>query len=126
MRGPIDYKESKSYIPATAAIQPDTRAEAVAKSIKISKDSKLESAGYIENKTSFVAVMNSKGFFGYNKGTDVIFSVTTRNQEGTGSGYAARGFNDVNKLDTAAATRIAAQKPMDRPMPKPLSPVNTP
>lgn len=110
MRGPIDYKESKSFIPATAAIQPDTRAEAVAKSIKVSKDNKLESAGYIENRTSFVAVMNSKGFFGYNKGTDVIFSVTTRNQEGTGSGYAARGFNDVNKLDTAAATRIAAQK----------------
>jgi predicted Zn-dependent protease len=54
--------------------------------------------------------MNSKGLFAYNKGTDVIFTITTRNEEGTGSGYAARGFNDVNKLDTYAATKISTQK----------------
>ncbi len=110
MRGPIEYKESKTFVPATAAIVPDTRAEAVAKSIKVSKDNKLECAGYIENNTSFTAVMNSKGFFGYNKSTNVIFSITARNQEGTGSGYAAKGFNDVSKLDTTAATKVAAQK----------------
>ncbi|MEO6916299.1 MAG: metallopeptidase TldD-related protein, partial [Chitinophagaceae bacterium] len=46
----------------------------------------------------------------YNKISDVIFSITTRNAEGTGSGYAARGFNDVKKLDTASATKIAATK----------------
>lgn len=58
----------------------------------------------------FVAVANSKGLFAYNNSTDVIFSITTRNAEGTGSGYAARGYNDVTKLDTAAATRIACSK----------------
>ena len=110
MRGAIDYKEAKTFVASTAAITPDTRAEAVLKSIKVTKENKLEAAGFIENKTTFSAVMNSKGFFGFNKGTDVIFSVTTRNQEGTGSGYAARGYNDVNKLDTAGATKIAAQK----------------
>ncbi len=108
--GPSNFKESVTYSPATAAITPDTRADAVAKSINVSKEAKLEAAGYIENTTSFNAVINSKGLFAYNKDTDVIFTITTRNEAGTGSGYAAKGFNDVSKLDTYAATKIAASK----------------
>ena len=108
--GPQSFKESKSFVPATAAITPDDRADAVGKSINVSKDAKLEAAGFIENETSFSAIQNSKGLFAYDTGTDVTFSVTTRNAEGTGSGYAARGFNDIKKLDTLSATKIAAQK----------------
>jgi predicted Zn-dependent protease len=108
--GPQTYQESVTYVPATAAITPDTRAEAVAKSIQVSKEEKLEAAGFLENSTTFDAIMNSKGLFAYNTDTDVIFSITTRNQAGTGSGYAARGFNDITKLDTYTATKIAASK----------------
>lgn len=108
--GPSDFKESITYVPQTAAITPDTRAEAVAKSIQVAKEAKLEAAGFLENTTSFSAIMNSKGLFAYNTGTDVIFTITTRNQAGTGSGYAAHGFNDVSKLDTYTATKIAASK----------------
>jgi predicted Zn-dependent protease len=108
--GPQTFKQSKGFIPGTAAITPDIRAAAVAKSIAVSKEAKLEAAGFIENATSFNSVLNSKGLFAYNTNTDITFSITTRNQEGTGSGYAARGFNDVKKLDTFAATKIAAQK----------------
>ncbi len=108
--GPQTFAESITYVPATAAITPDTRAEAVGKSIQVSREAKLEAAGYLENTTGFEAVMNSKGLFAYNKSTDVIFSITTRNAEGTGSGYAARGYNDVSKLDTFTATKIAAVK----------------
>ena len=108
--GPQTFAESITYVPATAAITPDTRAEAVGKSIQVSKDAKLQAAGYLENTTGFEAIMNSKGLFAYNKSTDVIFSITTRNEEGTGSGYAARGYNDVSKLDTFTATKIATTK----------------
>ena len=108
--GPQTYAEAITYVPASAAITPDTRAEAVAKSIRVSKDANLEAAGYLENTTSFTALMNSKGLSAYNKNTDVVFTITTRNEEGTGSGYAARGFNDVSKLDTYTATKIAAAK----------------
>ncbi len=110
LMGPANFKEAITYVPATAAMTPESRAEAVGKSIKVAKDAKLEAAGFIENTTGFSAFMNSKGLFGYNKSTDVIFSITTRNQEGTGSGYAARGFNDVTKLDTLSATKVAASK----------------
>jgi len=110
MQVPQEFPEGVGYIPATAAITPDTRAEAVAKSIQVCKDAKLQAAGFLENTTGFSSVMNSKGLFAYNKDTDVIFSVTTRNAEGTASGYAARGFNDISKLDTLTATKIAATK----------------
>jgi predicted Zn-dependent protease len=108
--GPQVYKDSITYVPATAAITPDTRAEAVAKSIQVSKEAKLEAAGFLENSTTFDALMNSKGLFAYDTNTDIIFTVTTRNQAGTGSGYAARGYNDVSRLDTYTATKIAASK----------------
>jgi len=110
LQGPQEFPEGVGYIQATAAITPDTRAEAVAKSIQVCKAANLQAAGFLENTTGFNAIMNSKGLFAYNKDTDVIFSVTTRNAEGTASGYAARGFNDISKLDTLTATKIAATK----------------
>ena len=39
--GPQEFPEPITYVPATAAITPDTRAEAVAKSIQVTKDAKL-------------------------------------------------------------------------------------
>ncbi|MFB6457397.1 TldD/PmbA family protein [Chitinophaga sp. Hz27] len=110
LRGPATFKESAGYVEATAKMTPDDRAEAVAKSINAAKDAQLEAAGFIENTTSFNAILNSKGLFAYDKDTDVIFTITTRNSAGTGSGFAGRGFNDVTKLDTLTATKIAAQK----------------
>jgi len=108
--GPQTFADSITYVQSTADITPDTRAEAVGKSIQVSRDAKLQAAGYLENTTSFESIANSKGLFAYNKGTDVIFTITTRNEEGTGSGYAARGFNDVTKLDTYTATKVATTK----------------
>jgi predicted Zn-dependent protease len=108
--GPQTFKESINYHAATAAMDPDKRAEAVAKSLKVAKDAGLEAAGFLENSTGFNATLNSKGLFGYNKDTEVSFSITVRNREGTGSGYASKRFNDVTKLDTLAMTKIASSK----------------
>ena len=110
MLGPQTFAESITYNENTAAMTPDTRADMVAKSLSVTKEAKLTAAGFLENSTGFNAVMNSKGLFAYNKSTDVTFSVTTRNEAGTASGYAARGFTDVSKLDTFSATKIAAGK----------------
>jgi len=108
--GPQTFAESITYNATTAAITPETRAEMVAKSLEVTKAANLTAAGFLENSTNFNAVMNSKGLFAYNKASDVTFSVTTRNQAGTASGYAARGFTDVSKLDTFSATKYAANK----------------
>jgi predicted Zn-dependent protease len=110
MLGPHDFPDSITYNANTAGMTPDSRAELVAKSLSVTKEAKLTAAGFLENSTSFNAMMNSKGLFAYNKGNDVTFSVTTRNEAGTASGYAAKGFTDVKKLDTFTATKVAAGK----------------
>jgi predicted Zn-dependent protease len=110
MLGPGEFKESPTYNANTAAMTPESRADMVGKSIGITKEAKLNAAGFLENSSGFNAMMNSKGLFAYNKSSDVTFSITTRNEAGTASGYAARGFTDVSKLDTASATRVAAMK----------------
>lgn len=107
---PQKYSESPAYIKATADVNPERRADDVFKSLTVAREGKLEAAGYLKNTTTFDAMMNSKGLFAYNRDTDVSFSVTLRNQEGTGSGYAEVSFNDVNKLDTLALTKKAAMK----------------
>lgn len=110
MLGQSEFKEAITYNANTANMTPDSRAEMVGKSLAVAKEAKLNAAGFLDNSTNFSAVMNSKGLFAYNKSTDVNFTITLRNDAGTASGYAARGFTDASKLDTASATRVAAMK----------------
>ena len=108
--GPQAFKESATYVESTAAITPKERADAVAESLKISKDNKLTAAGFLENSTGFAAMMNSKGLFAYNTATNVNFNVTLRTEDGKGSGYATKAFNDFSQLDVKSATKVAADK----------------
>jgi predicted Zn-dependent protease len=108
--GPQTYTESKTFIPATAAINPKTRADAVAQSLQIVKSSNLTAAGFYENTAGYSAMMNSKGLFAYNTATNVNFNVTVRTPDGKGSGYASKGYNDISQMDVAAVTKFAAQK----------------
>ncbi len=108
--GAQTFQESKTYNENTAAMTPDTRAEMVGKSLGVAKAANLDAAGFLENATRFNSVMNSKGLFAYNKSTNVSFSVTIRNKEGTGSGYVEQDFNDLSKMDVLALSKIAASK----------------
>jgi predicted Zn-dependent protease len=64
----------------------------------------------MEDTTTMNAMLNSKGLFAYNTSTGVNFSITMRTEDGKGSGYATRGYNDFTKLDTKKASQIAADK----------------
>ncbi|WP_410221245.1 TldD/PmbA family protein [Pedobacter sp.] len=108
--GPQNFAESLTYNANTAAMNPDTRADMVAKSLGVSKAAGLDAAGFLENSTRFSSIMNSKGLFAYNKSTNVSFSVTIRNKQGTGSGYVEQDFNNLDKMDTLALSKIAATK----------------
>ena len=109
--GPQNYEPpSKTYVPATADITSKLRADMVRQSLQVSKDNKLAAAGYLENSYTFYALMNSHGLWAYTTNTQVNFSVTLRTEDGTGSGYAAKGYNDVSKLDVLAASKTAAWK----------------
>jgi predicted Zn-dependent protease len=109
--GPQQYgPPSKTFVPETAAITPKQRTDMVAQSLQVAKDNKLTAAGYLQNSAGFGAMMNSHGLFAYNSSTDISFSVTLRTEDGSGSGYSTKDYNDVSKLDTLAFTKIAAQK----------------
>jgi predicted Zn-dependent protease len=108
--GQQQYLKTNGYFESTANANPENRAEAVAKSLKLTGDQKLNGAGFLEDMKGYRAMMNSKGAFAYYPSTNVNFSLTVRTEDGTGSGYVARGYSDLKKLDTAAATNIAIQK----------------
>lgn len=108
--GPQKYAKSNAYFKSTADFSPQQRAEAAAASILPAWERKLKAAGYLQHNAGFQAMLNSKGLFAYHPSTDVEFSVTVRNEAGTGSGYASRGYNDISKLNTAQASKIAMDK----------------
>jgi predicted Zn-dependent protease len=120
--GPQKYADSIMYNQATAAITPKQRADAVAQSLQVSKDSKLVAAGFWEDFRGYTAMANSKGLFAYSTNSNVNFNVTVRTEDGLGSGYATRGYNDVTKLDTKKVTQIAADKGLKSATAKAIEP----
>jgi len=116
------YQESKTFIEATANITPDYRAQAAANSINPAAAKDVTAAGYLTDNRGFSALMNSKGLFAYGKSTSVDFTVTMRTNDGTGSGWVTRNFNDVKKLDTAEASKVAIDKALQSRNAKAIEP----
>ena len=108
--GPQQYGESKTFVQATSDMLPKDRTDAVSESLKISKEYKQIAAGFLENGSGFAAMMNSHGLFAYCTETNVAFNVTVRTEDGKGSGYASKGYNDFKQLDVKKATETAAKK----------------
>ncbi len=120
--GQQKYGESKTFSEATAKITPDYRAQAAATSIDAASSKKVTAAGYLEDQYGFSAIINTKGLFAYNRGTSVDFTVTMRTSDGTGSGWVTRDFNDVSKLNTAEASRVAIEKAIQSQNAKAIEP----
>lgn len=108
--GPQEYKDTPTWSEATANVTPEQRASAAASSIVPSKKEGLIAAGFLDDSESFIAIMNNKGLFAYNVRTECNFTATIRTADGTGSGWVSRDFNDIGKLDTAAASAVAIKK----------------
>ena len=110
MLGAAEYSTVDAWKDSTAALTPAKRAEMADASITPSKENDLVAAGYLNDTRGFSAIANHKGMFAYHKSTNVNFTVTIRTEDGRGSGWVTRDFNDVDKLDTGAASAIAIQK----------------
>ncbi|AWH72942.1 peptidase C69 [Dokdonia sp. Dokd-P16] len=108
--GPQTYEESKTYVEATANMTPEYRAQVAESSIQPAKANDVTAAGFLDGGAGFSAMMNSNGLFAYNKSTNVEFTVTMRSNDGTGSGWVTRDFNDVSKFDAAEASKVAIDK----------------
>jgi len=108
--GAQTYDEAVSFIEATAKITPEFRAEVANKSITPAAAKDVTAAGFLNDSSGFNAILNSNGLFAYNKATSMDFTVTMRTNDGTGSGWVTRDFNDVSKFDAAEASNVAIDK----------------
>ncbi|MEP6263088.1 MAG: TldD/PmbA family protein [Gillisia sp.] len=108
--GPQTYDESPGFIEATANITPEYRAQVAASSINPAEAKDVTSAGFLNDSAGFRAILNSNGLFAYNKATNVEFTVTMRTNDGTGSGWVTRDYNDISKFDAAEASKVAIDK----------------
>ncbi len=108
--GPHEFAESKTFSENTSRVDPDYRAAVAASSIEPAKMKDVTAAGFFENSDGFQAMMNSNGLFAYNRATNMDFTVTMRTNDGSGSGWSTRDFNDVSLFNPEEASQIAIDK----------------
>lgn len=107
---PQTYDESITFSEATANITPEYRANVANSSIEPAAAKDVTAAGFFDDSSRFSAMLNSKGLFAYNKSTDSNFTVTMRSNDGTGSGWVSRDYNDISKFNPGEASKIAIDK----------------
>jgi predicted Zn-dependent protease len=107
---PQEYSPVKAYFDDVAAATPEWRATSAEKALTLSKEKDVVSAGFVETLAAFQAVANSKGVFGYDRFTAADYNLTSRTPDGTGSGWAAKSFNELKLLNPEALASAAIEK----------------
>ncbi len=111
--GPQEYQKVEAWFKSTAAVTPEDRAAAAEASIVPSRKNKLVASGFLNDAEAFIAMMNSSGMFAYHTSSSINFTATIRSEDGTGSGWVSRDFNDAKKMDTREASAVAIKKAME-------------
>ncbi|NHZ62477.1 TldD/PmbA family protein [Massilia genomosp. 1] len=104
------FKASETFSRASAAIDPEFRAQTAAYSIEASRKNKLVCAGFFTDSHLFQTVANSNGVFGHQEETSVDFTCTVRTEDGRGSGWVKRSATDVARFDAREASDVAIEK----------------
>jgi predicted Zn-dependent protease len=120
--GKQEFRASSEYSAATAAIDPDFRAQVASHSILSAREKKLVTAGFFIDTTGFEAIANSNGVFGHRTFTDLNFTCTARTEDGRGSGWVTRSANDVARFDAKEASAVAIDKALASVEAKALEP----
>lgn len=108
--GPQEFAESKTFSESTSKVDPEYRAAVAASSIEPAKMKNVTAAGFFEDSDGFQAMMNSNGLFAYNRATNMDFTVTMRTNDGSGSGWSTRDYNDVSLFNPEESSQIAIDK----------------
>ena len=99
--GPQTYLQSRMYSPDVEAISAAWRAKIAAEAIAGSRAKNLIAAGFVTNQSLANVIANNKGLFGYEKESDVAYSLTVRSQDDTGSGWGGGTGNKMTGFDPA-------------------------
>ena len=120
--GPQEIDESNQYNKSTANIDPDYRAAVAAASIEPARAKDVTAAGFFEDSADFSSMMNSNGLYAYEQSTGLEFTVTMRSNDGSGSGWVTRDYNDVGRFDAEMASQIAIDKALQSREAKAIEP----
>jgi predicted Zn-dependent protease len=120
--GPLTYGENRGYAPATAEIDLDARAKALAAAIEVCRAAGVTGAGFHNATTSATATATANGNRRYFESTNADFSMTARTPDGTGSGYFSADHFDLARLDAAHVARQAVEKAVQSRNPRPIEP----
>lgn len=82
----------------------------------------LLAAGYLAVEAVSRSVFNTNRLEAYAAATYAQYSVTVRNPQGTGSGWAGVDFNDWHRIDAEGITARAKQKCIDSANPRAVEP----
>jgi predicted Zn-dependent protease len=108
--GEQTYVGGNSLVDSTAGLTPERRAEIVVAVTQPAAERDLLSTGFLLHRTGSTAVATSRGLFAYNADSRLNFTTTVRTPDGTGSGWAGTGLNDVDELDARDIGMRAIQK----------------
>ncbi len=108
------------YFEQTAAIDPEQRAAAIEKMVRLAKRQNLTAAGIFACSESLTAVLNSRGLAAYDRQTSAEISVTM--MAGDSSGWQKYNSPDAANLSAAALAEVAARKALDSRSPRELMP----
>jgi len=107
------------FFDATATATPADRARAVKDAIDAVESESLTAAGIYSTNQSALAMLNSRGLFGYHEETMAQFSITAIGADS--SGWAKGSACDARSLDTRALAARAARKATASAQPKELA-----
>lgn len=117
---PAALPEVRGFFPATAASDPEGRADAVARVVQIARAADREAAGSLSASVEELAVGNSLGIRAYQPLTKAqLITIVT---DTDASGYAQAVSRDISTLDAAAVAQIALEKCLNSSRPTDLAP----
>jgi predicted Zn-dependent protease len=120
--GPQKYTTGSSFSTATQMTTSDMLASAIQPVLQRAQGQNLQASGFLDIGTEFSSFANSNGLFVYDKGTDVLHTVTARTPDGTGSGWAGTTHYDFSKMDVAGMGGVAIDKAIRSQKPVRLDP----
>lgn len=107
---PDEYAKPDIWSDATYNLNADVRATAMRSLVKPSETAGMLSAGYIEVSAHGRSVMDNDGRGLYYPYTLAQYSVTVRDKDGTGSGWAGVDWHDWKRIDSEKLSAIALDK----------------
>lgn len=110
MRSSEVYLDTQLWSDSTYELSAAQRSELQQKLVVPAMADDLLSAGYLEVSAVGNGVVNTSGLFAYIPETRAQFSVTVRNETGTGSGWAGVSNKDWRAIDAERLSSIAIDK----------------